>query len=200
MIAILDYGSGNIRSAQRACERVGLDTKVTSDPKIASEALGLVVPGVGAFSSCVEQLRAIGGDDLIRERANSGRPVLGICVGMQILFEDSEEGGKGSLPGLGLIPGKIKRLPASILPQMGWNQVKATAGSKLFRGLVDESFYFVHSYGLIKPPAEAEYATSDYQGEFVAAVEIGGLSAVQFHPEKSGPAGLRLLANWAQTL
>jgi imidazole glycerol phosphate synthase glutamine amidotransferase subunit len=119
---------------------------------------------------------------------------------MQILFEESEEGGKDSLPGLGLIPGKIKRLPASILPQIGWNQVRASAGSKLFRGLVDQSFYFVHSYGLIKPPAEAEYATSDYQGEFVAAVEIGAISAVQFHPEKSGPAGLRLLANWAQTL
>lgn len=200
MIAILDYGSGNIRSAQRACERVGLETKVTSDRDIAKSADGLVVPGVGAFDSCMQQLKAIGGDEVIQERVAAGRPILGICVGMQILFEGSEEGGESANPGLAIFPGKIERLTAPILPQMGWNRVQSMTGSNLFRDLDGEAFYFVHSYALVRHPVVGKFATSDYNGEFISAYENGPISAVQFHPEKSGAAGLKLLSNWASSI
>ena len=202
MIAILDYGSGNIRSAQRACERAGLDVVVTSDLEIARESDGLVVPGVGAFTSCVRQLCAIGGDDLIRERVAAGRAVLGICVGMQILFEGSAETSNGeSATGLGLIAGEVARLSAPILPQIGWNTVTVEANSQLFAGVEDERFYFVHSFAALPDRSRgAVETTSDYGGEFLAAIEVGPISAVQFHPEKSGAAGISLLRNWGATL
>jgi glutamine amidotransferase len=200
LIAILDYGSGNIRSAQRAFERVGVETKVTSDRKDALAAHGLVVPGVGAFSSCIKQLREIGGDEVVRERVATSRPILGICVGMQILFESSSEGGEDSLPGLAILTGKIERLNADVLPHMGWNQVKSDEKSALFQNLSDESFYFVHSYALIDTPNNLQYSTSEYGGKFISAVEAGPISAVQFHPEKSGAAGLKLLSNWVNSI
>lgn len=202
MIAILDYGSGNIRSAQRACERAGLDVVVTSDANLAIDADGLVVPGVGAFTSCMRQLRTIGGDELIEERVKRGRPVLGICVGMQILFEGSAERSAGeSEGGLGLLTGRVARLSAPVLPQIGWNTVAVGVGSRLFAGLGSERFYFVHSYAALPNsiPGAVE-TTSNYGDRFLAAIERGPISAVQFHPEKSGAAGIALLRNWGMTL
>lgn len=202
MIAILDYGSGNIRSAQRACERAGLDVVVTSDVDQARDAAGLVVPGVGAFASCMRQLRAIGGDALIRARAEAGRAVLGICVGMQILFEGSDEKSGGeSESGIGLFSGLVTQLSAPVLPQIGWNTVEVGSGSRLFAGLESERFYFVHSYAaLSRGDCGAVETSSNYGAKFLAAIERGPISALQFHPEKSGAAGIALLRNWGATL
>ncbi|MDA0567080.1 imidazole glycerol phosphate synthase subunit HisH [Streptomonospora sp. S1-112] len=203
-VVILDYGSGNLRSAQRAVERTGAEVAVSADPHAALEADGLIVPGVGAFAACAEGLRAAGGDRVIGKRLAGGRPVLGICVGMQVLFERGVEHGVTS-EGCGEWPGTVERLRADIVPHMGWNTVEAPEGSRLFAGLpADARFYFVHSYGVLDwtlTPAAKHIApplvTWSTHGEpFVAAVENGPLSAVQFHPEKSGDAGARLLANW----
>lgn len=196
-ISILDYGSGNIRSAQRALERVGLDVEVTSDFERALESTGLVVPGVGAFGSCMNQLRAVRGDDVIRARFNSHRPILGICVGMQVLFAGSDESKE---EGLAILPNKVSKLNAPILPHIGWNEVTGVAPLELLKGINGERFYFVHSYATREVPGDARTGISNYGEDFIAALELGSLSAVQFHPEKSGDVGLQLLKNWADAL
>jgi glutamine amidotransferase len=206
-VVVLDYGSGNLRSAVRALERAGADVTLTADRAAAQEAAGLVVPGVGAFRSCVEGIRSVRGHEVIGRRLAGGRPVLGICVGMQVLFEHGVEHGEDT-PGLDEWPGVVERLQAPVVPHMGWNTVEAPEGSLLFDGIEDERFYFVHSYGVrdwtlrthgrTRPPL---VTWSEHGGDrFVAAVENGPLSATQFHPEKSGDAGARLLANWVDSL
>ena len=201
-VIVLDYGSGNLRSAQRALERVGADVEVTADPQRARNADGLVVPGVGAFEACMSGLRGIGGDRIIADRVAAGRPVLGVCVGMQILFARGVEFGVES-DGCGQWPGSVTRLDAPVIPHMGWNVVEAAPGSLLFKGIdSDTRFYFVHSYAAQKwegaPDALLTWAS--HHARFLAAVEDGPLSATQFHPEKSGDAGAALLANWVEGL
>ncbi len=206
-IAVLDYGSGNLRSAQRALARAGADAEVTADQRAALDADGLVVPGVGAFAACMTGLRSVGGEQIIANRLAAGRPVLGICVGMQVLFESGVEHGQRTA-GCGCWPGVVERLTAPVLPHMGWNSVRPPAESRLLAGLGGEAmFYFVHSYGVLQPPPARAGATAAplvtwaTHGEpFVAAVEDGPLAATQFHPEKSGDAGAMLLANWLETL
>ncbi|CAN2204818.1 HisH Glutamine amidotransferase [Candidatus Nanopelagicaceae bacterium] len=197
MIAILDYGSGNLRSAQRAFETSGREVVITSDYQIALNADGLVVPGVGAFAACMEGLITVRGDQIVRERIAAARPTLGICVGMQILFSQGVE--HGFHPGVGIWNATVEKLEAPILPHMGWNTVKAGAGSQLFNGVEEESFYFVHSYA-VKNSVGAISTLSNYGEDFLAAVEDGAIAATQFHPEKSGDAGLHLIKNWVQTL
>ena len=197
MIAILDYGSGNLRSAQRAFETSGREVVITSDYEVALNADGLVVPGVGAFAACMEGLIKVRGDQIVRERIAAARPTLGICVGMQILFSQGLE--HGTHPGVGIWNATVEKLEAPILPHMGWNTVKAGAGSQLFNGVEDESFYFVHSYA-VKNSVGTISTRSNYGEDFLAAVEDGAIAATQFHPEKSGDAGLHLIKNWVQTL
>ncbi|MGV9801181.1 imidazole glycerol phosphate synthase subunit HisH [Mycobacterium sp. NPDC003449] len=201
-VVVLDYGSGNLRSAQRALGRVGADVEVTADPGAAAAADGLVVPGVGAFEACMTGLRAIGGEKIIADRLQNGRPVLGVCVGMQILFARGIEFGVRST-GCGQWPGSVTRLDAPVVPHMGWNVVDAAAGSTLFKGLDPSTrFYFVHSYAAQvwsgRPEALVTWAT--HHVPFIAAVEDGALAATQFHPEKSGDAGAALLTNWVEGL
>ncbi|GAA1275710.1 imidazole glycerol phosphate synthase subunit HisH [Planotetraspora silvatica] len=204
---VLDYGSGNLRSAERALARVGADVTVTADWDAALEADGLVVPGVGAFSACMEGLKSVRGDQIVGRRLAGGRPVLGICVGMQILFEKGVEHGVHT-EGCGEWPGTVERLDAPVLPHMGWNTVAAPAGSVLFDGLdAGTRFYFVHSYGVrdwrltAGPGFNQPLVTwAEHGVPFVAAVENGPLMATQFHPEKSGDAGAALLGNWLRTL
>jgi len=198
LIAILDYGSGNLRSAQRAFELTGHEVRITSDSTIALASEGLVVPGVGAFAACMQQLEEIGGSQIIRERVQSQKSLLGICVGMQILFGSGSE--KGSHAGVGILEGEVSELHAPVLPHIGWNTVKAPQGSRLFSGIEDESFYFVHSYAVVKTNHDALVSTTEYGENFVAAVEYGHISATQFHPEKSGRAGASLIQNWAKSL
>lgn len=197
MIAILDYGSGNLRSAQRAFETSGREVVITSDYEVALNADGLVVPGVGAFAACMEGLIAVRGDQIVRQRIAAARPTLGICVGMQILFSQGLE--HGVHPGVGIWNATVEKLEAPILPHMGWNTVKAGTGSQLFNGVEEESFYFVHSYA-VKNSVGAISTLSNYGENFLAAVEDGAIAATQFHPEKSGDAGLHLIKNWVQTL
>jgi len=202
LVALLDYGSGNVHSATRAVAAAGCEAVLTADPELVLAADGLVVPGVGAFAACMAGLDAVGGPALIRGRLAAGRPVLGICVGHQILFERGVEHGVETA-GLGLLPGVVERLTATRLPHMGWNTVDAPAGSALFAGIGDQRFYFVHSYGVHEAawPEGARVAWAEHGGDrFVAAVEHGALSSTQFHPEKSGDAGARLLRNWAASL
>jgi glutamine amidotransferase len=201
-VVVLDYGSGNLRSAQRALQRVGADVEVTADPAAAAAADGLVVPGVGAFESCMAGLRGIGGEKIVADRLAAGRPVLGICVGMQILFARGVEFGVETR-GCGQWPGSVVHLDAPVIPHMGWNVVDAAPGSLLFKGLdASTRFYFVHSYAAQKwegnPDAKLTWAT--HHVPFLAAVEDGALSATQFHPEKSGDAGAALLSNWVEGL
>jgi imidazole glycerol phosphate synthase, glutamine amidotransferase subunit len=207
-VAILDYGSGNLRSAHRALARVGADATITNNPREVLAADGLLVPGVGAFAACMRGLTAINGPRLIGERLAGSRPVMGICVGMQILFEHGVEHGEDAA-GCGEWPGVVERLDADILPHMGWNTIDAAPGSAMFVG-IDEStrFYFVHSYGVqrwefpeggITTPPLVSWATHQ-TARFVAAVENGPLWATQFHPEKSGDAGAELLKNWLTQL
>ncbi|HEX6857063.1 MAG TPA: imidazole glycerol phosphate synthase subunit HisH [Streptosporangiaceae bacterium] len=200
-VVVLDYGSGNLRSAQRALERAGAEVTVTADTAAALAADGLVVPGVGAFAACMAGLRAVHGDEVIAKRLASSRPVLGICVGMQVLFREGVEHGQRTA-GCGVLPGVVQRLTAPVLPHMGWNTVRAPAGSTLLAGLgAGTRFYFVHSYAVTAiPPAPALTATTSHGQEFAALVEQGPLSATQFHPEKSADAGVALLANWLGTL
>ncbi|WP_029107667.1 imidazole glycerol phosphate synthase subunit HisH [Mycobacterium sp. URHD0025] len=201
-VIVLDYGSGNLRSAQRALERTGADVEVTADPGAAAAADGLVVPGVGAFEACMTGLRAIGGEKIIADRLQNGRPVLGVCVGMQILFARGVEFGTEST-GCGQWPGSVTRLEAPVIPHMGWNVVDAAAGSTLFKGLnADTRFYFVHSYAAQEWSGnrDALVTWATHHVPFIAAVEDGPLSATQFHPEKSGDAGATLLANWVEGL
>jgi glutamine amidotransferase len=208
-VAVLDYGSGNLRSVERALARVGADVTVTSDFQQASDADGLVVPGVGAFAACMAGLRAVDGPRLIGRRLAGGRPVLGICVGMQILFDRGVEHGHDA-EGCGEWPGVVEPLAAPVLPHMGWNTVDVPLDTVLFDGLAHERFYFVHSYGVREFPLAAEGPPSplarplvtwaEHGERFVAGVENGALSATQFHPEKSGDAGAHLLTNWLATL
>ncbi len=197
-VALLDYGSGNLRSAERALQRAGAQVELTSDPEVAREADGLVVPGVGAFAACMRGIEAVGGGTAVRQRLERGRPVLGICVGMQVLFEIGVEHGERTA-GLGLLPGEVTRLHADVVPHMGWNTVQVPDGSVLFDGLQDERFYFVHSYAAREVPG-ALTTTAEHGERFAAAVERGALSATQFHPEKSGDAGAALLRNWVRGL
>jgi glutamine amidotransferase len=201
-VVVLDYGSGNLRSAQRALERTGAEVEVTADPAAAAAADGLVVPGVGAYEACMAGLRAVGGENIIAERLSKGHPVLGICVGMQILFTRGVEFGVESA-GCGRWPGSVVRLDAPVIPHMGWNVVEAAPGSALFKGLdADTRYYFVHSYAAQQwegdPEALRTWAT--HHVPFLAAIEDGALCATQFHPEKSGDAGATLLSNWVEGL
>ncbi|MGE2738006.1 imidazole glycerol phosphate synthase subunit HisH [Mycolicibacterium vaccae] len=201
-LVVLDYGSGNLRSAQRALERVGAHVEVTADPAAVMNADGLVVPGVGAFEACMAGLRSIDGEKIIADRLAAGRPVLGVCVGMQILFSRGVEFGVET-EGCGQWPGSVVRLDAPVIPHMGWNVVDAPADSVLFAGMsADTRFYFVHSYAAQQwegnPDARLTWAT--HHVPFLAAVEDGPLSATQFHPEKSGDAGAELLSNWVGAL
>jgi imidazole glycerol-phosphate synthase subunit HisH len=206
-VVVLDYGSGNIRSAQRALERAGASVTVSTDFDEALNAQALVVPGVGAFAACMEGLLAVQGDVIVDRRLAGGRPVLGICVGMQVLFEEGVEHGLRTA-GLGEWPGTVGPLDAPVIPHMGWNTVEAPADSVLFAGLHDARFYFVHSYAVTAweltnedPNRRPPVVTWSQHGQpFVAAVENGPLMATQFHPEKSGDAGLALLRNWLQTV
>lgn len=197
-VVVLDYGSGNLRSAERALARTGADVTVTDDLRAAADADGLVVPGVGAFAACVAGVEKLGAGPVIAERVATGRPVLGICVGMQILFERGDEHGVVSI-GLGLLPGNVRRLKAERVPHMGWNTVTPPEGSALFAGVdADTRFYFVHSYAATETVGAVTYA--EHGERFVAAVEYGSLWATQFHPEKSGDAGALLLNNWVKSL
>ncbi|MEN2737856.1 imidazole glycerol phosphate synthase subunit HisH [Microbacterium sp. X-17] len=206
LVVVLDYGSGNVHSAVKALAAAGADARLSADRALAREADGLVVPGVGAFRAVADALRATGGDELVDRRLAGGRPVLGICVGMQVLFGRGVERGD-DVEGLGEWPGVVTELDAPVLPHMGWNTVEAAEGSRLFRGIEHERFYFVHSYAAQQwhletqppfPPAKLTWC--EYGTRFLAAVENGPLSATQFHPEKSGDAGIRLLRNWVESL
>lgn len=197
MLAILDYGSGNLRSAHRAFEQSGSEVVITSDYKTALEAEGLVVPGVGAFGACMEGLKSVRGDELVRERALLQRPTLGICVGMQILFSRGAE--HGNHEGVGIWSSTVEKLKAKVLPHMGWNTVHPDQKSELFKGVEGESFYFVHSYAVTASAGKIE-SWCDYEEPFIAAIEDGAITATQFHPEKSGDAGLHLIKNWVSSL
>jgi len=200
LIAILDYGSGNLRSAERAFATSGKEVVVTSDRNIALTAEGLVVPGVGAFAACMNGLNAVDGGDIVRERLAKERPTLGICIGMQILFsQGTEHSETAAHTGVGIWDGVVSQLAAPILPHMGWNTVETNPASILFKGIETESFYFVHSYAA-KTAVGKTQAWSTHGEKFLAAVEDGYISATQFHPEKSGAAGLALIKNWVGSL
>jgi glutamine amidotransferase len=206
-VVVLDYGSGNLRSVHRALEQVGADVVVTADFDAAMECDGLMVPGVGAFDACMAGIRKVRGDMIIDRRLTGGRPVMGICVGLQVMFDTGVEHGI-TTEGLGEWPGVVEQLQAPVLPHMGWNTVTFPEGSTLFAGVEDERFYFVHSYGVRtwdfhqgQPKIAAPLVTWSEHGEpFIAAVENGPLVATQFHPEKSGDAGLHLLRTWVNSL
>jgi glutamine amidotransferase len=206
-VVVLDYGSGNVRSAVRALERAGAEVTLTADRTAAQDADGLVVPGVGAFAACMAGLRGVRGHEVIGRRLAGGRPVLGICVGMQVLFARGVEHGVET-DGCDEWPGVVERLQAPVVPHMGWNTVDVPDGSVLFDAVAGERFYFVHSYAVRRWELETHGVTraplvtwAEHGGDrFVAAVENGPLSATQFHPEKSGDAGAVLLRNWVGTL
>jgi imidazole glycerol-phosphate synthase subunit HisH len=205
-VVVLDYGSGNVHSAVKALEAAGARVELTADRARVADADGLVVPGVGAFAAVMAGLDAVRGGELIGRRLAGGRPVLGICVGMQVLFDRGIERGTDT-EGLGEWPGLVDELTAPVLPHIGWNTVDAPADSVLFDGLHDERFYFVHSYAARSWTLEGmgAFATpkvtwAEHGDRFVAAAENGPLSATQFHPEKSGEAGIRLLGNWLRSL
>jgi glutamine amidotransferase len=205
-VVVLDYGSGNIHSAAKAVEAAGAIAEITADRGAAQEADGLIVPGVGAFAAVMAQLTAVRGAEIVERRLAGGRPVLGICVGMQVLFERGIERGT-DVAGLDQWPGTVRELRAQVLPHIGWNTVNPPQDSVLFAGIEEERFYFVHSYAATEWTLEGHGAFAaprvtwaEYGEPFVAAVENGPLSATQFHPEKSGGAGIRLLRNWIGTL
>ena len=203
-VVILDYGSGNLRSAERAVARTGVDVTVTSDLEAAAAADGLVVPGVGAYAACMAGIEQLGAGPVIADRVAAGRPVLGICVGMQVLFESGVEHGVET-KGLGLLPGSVTKLSAERIPHMGWNTVAVPEGSRLLAGLAPQTrFYFVHSYAAqdldALAQAGAAVTTASHDLPFAAVVEAGALSAAQFHPEKSADAGFALLSNWVAGL
>jgi glutamine amidotransferase len=203
-VVILDYGSGNLRSAERAVARTGVDVLVTADLSAAAHADGLVVPGVGAYAACMKGIEELGAGPVIAERVAAGKPVLGICVGMQIFFETGVEHGVET-KGLGLLPGTVTRLSARRIPHMGWNTVDVADGSTLLAGLDSRTrFYFVHSYAASDldrlRDAGAKVTTASHDEPFAAVVELGSLGVAQFHPEKSADAGYALLRNWVAGL
>jgi glutamine amidotransferase len=203
-VVVLDYGSGNLRSAQRALQRAGADVTVTADAGAALNCDGLVVPGVGAFAACMAGLRAIRGEVIIGKRLAGSRPVLGICVGMQVLFAEGAEHGERTA-GCGELPGVVERLDAPVLPHMGWNTVRPPAGTRLLAGTgPDTRFYFVHSYAARSLPprrtSQPLLTLATHGQDFIAAVEDGPLCATQFHPEKSADAGAAVLANWLELI
>ena len=206
-VVVLDYGAGNVRSAVRALEAAGARVRLSAVPQDVLDADGLVVPGVGAFEAVMEGLRSVDAPRLIDRRVSGGRPVLGICVGLQVMFDRGVEHGRETA-GLAQWPGTVERLAAPVVPHMGWNTVRPPEGSVLFKGLENERFYFVHSYGVqdwafdqsIEVMAPPAVTWSEHGTPFVAAVENGPLSATQFHPEKSSHAGIALLRNWLATL
>ncbi|OXE35233.1 MAG: imidazole glycerol phosphate synthase subunit HisH [Phenylobacterium zucineum] len=201
-IVVLEYGSGNVHSVAKALQVAGADVQLTADRSAVLSADGLVVPGVGAFAAVMDQLNAVRGGDLIDQRLTASKPVLGICVGLQVMFAKGVEHGIET-EGLAQWPGTVDQLEAPVLPHIGWNTVEVGEDSRLFDGIEDERFYFVHSYGVtnweldVQKPFIAPAVTwAEYGQKFVAAVENGPLSATQFHPEKSGRAGIQLLTNW----
>ena len=205
-VVVLDYGSGNVHSAAKALELAGANVELTADRGRSLSADGLFVPGVGAFSAVMQQLNAVRGGELIDRRLAGGLPVLGVCVGMQVMFDNGVERGNET-PGLGEWPGVVRELAAPVLPHMGWNTVDSPPESRLFDGIRDERFYFVHSFAAqdwtldsMPPFPTASLTWADHGGKFLAAVENGPLSATQFHPEKSGEPGIQLLRNWLATL
>jgi imidazole glycerol-phosphate synthase subunit HisH len=207
-VVVLDYGFGNVRSAERALARAGADVEITADYDRAMNADGLFVPGVGAFAACMQGIRGVRGDWIVGRRLAGGRPVMGVCVGMQILFARGIEHGVRT-EGLDEWPGTVEPLRAPVVPHMGWNTVKAPADSRQFAGLDEDArYYFVHSYAVRDWDHKAQHAAmraprvawTTHGEPFVAAVENGALWATQFHPEKSGDAGAQLLANWLGTL
>ena len=196
MIAVIDYGIGNLRSAEKALQHLGADARLTADQREIASARAVVLPGVGNFGACMRALRESGLEAVTRAGATDGRPFLGICVGMQMLFDGSDE--SPGVEGLGIVAGRITRLPKSVrLPQMGWNTLERTPGSRLVAGLADPAWcYFVHSYAP-DPADDADVAAwCDYGRRFAAAVERGSVWATQFHPEKSGDVGLAILGNF----
>jgi imidazole glycerol-phosphate synthase subunit HisH len=205
-VVLFDYGSGNIRSGERALTRAGASVEITSSVGTALDADGVVIPGVGAFGACARALRAVDGPRMVWERREKSRPVLAICVGHQVLFTRGDEHGESS-SGLGIWPGDVSAVAASVLPHVGWNTVSAHSQTVMLAGIEKEYFYFVHSYAAhqssfdgwwIDPPRTS---MTSYGGDtFVAAVEQGSLWSTQFHPEKSGDAGAALLRNWVGTL
>lgn len=205
-VVVLDYGSGNVHSVCKALVLAGAEVELTADRESALSADGLLVPGVGAFTAVMNQLTAVKGAELIDKRLVANKAVMGICVGLQVMFETGVEHGIET-SGLGQWPGRVELLDSPKLPHIGWNTVAPANDSKLFTGIEDERFYFVHSYGVkdwtlvadgpLNPP---RVTWAEYGSKFVAAVENGPLSATQFHPEKSGQAGIRLLSNWLKTL
>ncbi|MET4580974.1 glutamine amidotransferase [Conyzicola nivalis] len=205
-VVVLDYGSGNVHSAAKALELAGARVELTADRSRVANADGLFVPGVGAFSAVAQALAKVGGGAMIEKRLTGSRPVMGICVGMQVLFEHGVERGNDT-PGLAEWPGSVTQLDAPVLPHMGWNTVETPADTRLFDGIRDERFYFVHSYAAqewtldVQPPFPAPLLTwAEHGSRFIAAVENGPLTATQFHPEKSGEPGIRLLKNWLDSL
>jgi len=205
-VVVLDYGSGNVHSAAKALELAGANVELTADRDRVASADGLLVPGVGAFSAVMKSLNAVNGGALIEKRLTGSRPVMGICVGMQVLFETGVERGNDT-PGLGEWPGSVTELEAPVLPHMGWNTVETPENTTLFEGIENERFYFVHSFAAqqweldVQPPFPRPKLTwAEHGTRFIAAVENGPLTATQFHPEKSGEPGIRLLKNWLATL
>lgn len=194
-VAVLDYGAGNVRSAVRAVAAAGAEVVLTADRAVIDAADGLLVPGVGAYSAVMAGLKRVGGVDLIRSWHENQRPLLGICVGLQVFFARGEEHGEKT-EGIGLWPGAVTALEAPVVPHMGWSQVSAPTNSAMFDGVADQRFYFVHSYAATEAPANTLVTTASHGGNFIAAVEDGTTWAAQFHPEKSSDAGARLLRNW----
>jgi glutamine amidotransferase len=198
LVAVLDYGIGNLRSAQKALVAVGADARLTADRGLIAEAAGVVLPGVGAFGACMDAVRAADLEDPALDAVASGRPFLGVCIGMQLLYEASDE--SPGVPGLGVLPGTVRLLPDDVKrPQMQWNTLSVRRPSKLLDGLPDPAWlYFVHSYAA--ELTDDVVATADYGGDVVAAAEKGNVAATQFHPEKSGVHGLHLLRSWVRRL
>jgi len=195
MIAIIDYGMGNLHSVSKAVERLGCESAVTSDPKILAEADGLILPGVGAFGDAMEELRSLSLDRLLRELTAQGKPLLGICLGMQLLFTSSEEYGEHD--GLNLLPGQVVRFQGDYkVPHMGWNRLEFKQTSPLLEGLEEGHVYFVHSYHVKPERQEDLLAVTDYHQPVTAVVGRGSVFGMQFHPEKSGELGMRLLQNF----
>ncbi|WP_130865502.1 imidazole glycerol phosphate synthase subunit HisH [Acidipropionibacterium timonense] len=199
-VGVIDHGSGNLHSACRALREAGARVVLSNDVDELAAQEALVLPGVGALAAAMDGLRAMGGDELVLDHVEHERPLLGICVGHQMLFEYGEER-DAPVAGLGLLPGVVSPLPADRLPHMGWNTVRPCDGTRLFRGIERERFYFVHSFGVVDPQLHSGVTTSTHEDAvFIAATELGPICSTQFHPEKSGAAGVRLLANWMSSL